>query len=425
MSPPRLLLLVKTSSYRASAFLDAAATLNLAVTVGSERPQALALHNPAGHLTLPFGDLEAATQATLAFAKEFSLAAVVAADDHGVLLEATANQALGLPGNDPDAVARALDKHASRLAFRGAGLPSPGFRRVSLLEDPENLAPKLKYPCVLKPLSLSASRGVIRADDPEAFVQAAGGLKAILEGSAEGFLVEDYLPGVEIAVEGLLQDGEFHVLALFDKPDTPEGPYFEETMLITPSRLPKEAQANILKTTQRGIEALGLGHGPIHAELRVNDGGAYLLEIAPRSIGGLCSKSLRFFSGQRSAISSQHQDSQAAFGSGDKGLSLEALILLNALGEAVSIYSRERQASGVMMMPIPKGGILEGVEGLERARAVPFVEEVRVTIPLGQEVVPLPEGSRYLGFIFARAEGPAEVEEVLRRAYGQLTFTIA
>jgi formate-dependent phosphoribosylglycinamide formyltransferase (GAR transformylase) len=407
----RLLLLMTTTTYRAHAFLEAARRLDVPVTVGSERPQALAGANPAGHLTLDFTAPEEATRTIVEFARRSPLAGVVAADDDGVILAAMTAAALGLPHNPIEAVAAARNKYRMRQILSAAGIPCPRFWRFPLDGDPVAMAHHVEYPCVLKPLSLSASRGVIRADDPAQFVAAFERLIAIVERpevassarrSAQDLLVEGFIPGPEVAVEGLLTDGKLRVLALFDKPDPLNGPFFEETIYVTPSRLASAVQRDIAACTAAVASALGLRHGPVHAELRINAQGPWLLEIAPRSIGGLCSRALRF----------------------SDGLTLEELLLRHAIGLDVTALERERLAAGVMMMPIPHAGLLEQVMGQEDAKQVAGIEDLRITIPIGQEVVPLPEGSRYLGFIFARAHTPASVELVLREAHRRLTFVI-
>jgi biotin carboxylase len=407
----RLLLLMTTTTYRAHAFLEAARRLDMPVTVGSERSQALAAANPAGHLTLDFEAPEAATRTIVECAKAYPIDGVVAADDDGVILGAMASAALGLPYNPVEAVAAARNKYRMRQILSEAGIPCPCFWRFPLDDDPVTMARRVEYPCVLKPLSLSASRGVIRADDPAQFATAYQRLVAILQRpdvaisrrrSAQELLVEGFIPGFEVALEGLLTDGQLRVLALFDKPDPLDGPFFEETIYVTPSRFPAAVQEQIASCTAAVASALGLRHGPVHAELRVNAQGPWLLEIAPRSIGGLCSRTLRF---------------------GD-GLSLEDLLLRHALGLDAEALERERLAAGVMMIPIPQAGILRHVMGQEEARRIIGIEDISITIPLGQEVVPLPEGSRYLGFIFARDQTPAGVELALREAHRRLTFVI-
>jgi biotin carboxylase len=260
---------------------------------------------------------------------------------------------------------------------------------------------------VLKPLRLSGSQGVMRADDAAELVFAIGRLTFLLQSLYDGseaipYLVEDYLPGVEVALEGMLDREQLHMLALFDKPDPLEGPFFEETIYVTPSRLPKETQAAIARETAEAARALGLQWGPVHAELRVNERGVWLLEIAGRSIGGLCARTLRF----------------------GVDTSLETLILRQALGMDLGTLQREQQARGVMMIPIPGEGLLRAVAGVAQAKAVAGVDEVEITAPLNNMLKPLPEGDSYLGFIFARAATPQEVEQVLRQAHGKLRFEV-
>ncbi len=408
----RLLLLMTTATYRASAFLEAARRLDVPVVVGSDREQALAAASPAGHLTLDFLVPEKATGAIVEFAKHYPIRAVVSADDDGAILAAMAAAALGLPHSGVDAVVAARNKHRMREVLAAAGVPSPRSELVSIDEEPHDVARRVVFPCVVKPLFLSASRGVIRADDPAQFAGAFRRLTAILrrpEVAAEGgplaqqVLVETFIPGIEVALEGLLSEGKLRMLALFDKPDPLEGPFFEETIYVTPSRLPAPLQQAIAACTEDAVTALGLQRGPVHAELRLNDQGPWILEIAPRSIGGLCSRALRF----------------------GEGISLEELILRDAMGLEVASLQREKQAAGVMMIPIPQAGILREVRGQDEARHVRGIDEIRITIPVGQEVVPLPEGTRYLGFIFARDETPDRVEAALREAHRQLTFHIA
>lgn len=407
----RVLLLMPTTSYRAHDFLTAGRRLGVRVVVGSDRRQALEEAVPGHTLTLDFTDVEGSTRTIVRFADEHPLLAVVGADEETTLLAAAASRALGLPHNPPEAVATTRSKYRLRRTLQEAGLPNPEFRLVPADGDPATTARKAPYPCVLKPTFLSASRGVIRADDPDSFIAAHRRIATILADpelrrrggeEAEAILVEGYVPGEEYAVEGILSEGKLHVLALFDKPDPLEGPTFEETIYVTPSRAPEPTRRRILDTVHRAVAAVGLREGPTHAEVRVNEEGVYLLDLAARAIGGLCPRVLRF----------------------GTGLSLEELILLHALGEDPSAYRRESTAAGVMMIPIPRGGILRQVRGLEEARAVPGIDEVTVSIPRGQPVVPLPEGNRYLGFIFARRETPEETEAALRQAHRRLHFEI-
>jgi len=401
----RVLLLMATRTYRARAFLEAARRLGVSVVVGSERRQALAGRVRNTTLALDFRRPDRAVRRIAAFAAEHPLAAVVGVDDDTTVLAAQAAAVLGLVHNSVESVRAARDKHRTRRLLAAAGLPSPRFERLSVADDPAAAAARAPYPCVLKPVALAASRGVIRADDPAEFVAAFRRIAAILEadgGVQRHLLVESFLPGPEVALEGLLTDGALRVLALFDKPDPLDGPFFEETLYVTPSRRPAAEQAAIADTTARAAAALGLRHGPLHAELRLGPGGPYVLEVAPRSIGGLCSNTLRF----------------------GTGVSLEELILQQALGTEPDSLERERRAAGVMMLPIPRAGILRAVHGREDAERVPGVEEITITIPLGTPLVPLPEGDRYLGFAFARGETPADVERSLRAAHQALRFVI-
>lgn len=376
------------------------------MVVASEHRQALA--GVMGHraLTVSCRNPDEAADRIARLAARKPLDAVVAVDDEGVLVAALAGQRLGLAHNPPDAAARSRDKSAMRRALEDAGVPQPEFRMAGPDAEVAGLAAEVGLPCVVKPVSLSGSRGVIRADDREAAVVAAKRVRAILADAGEDpdapLLVERYIPGDEVAVEGLLRGGTLEPLAVFDKPDPLEGPYFEETIYVTPSRLPPETLDAIVRMTADAAAALELVEGPIHAELRTDGGRAWVLELAARSIGGLCSRSLRF----------------------GVGVTLEEVILRHALGLPIDDLRRESAASGVMMIPIPRAGILEEVRGQDRARAVPGIAGLELTIGPGRQVIPLPEGDRYLGFLFARADGPEEVEDALRIAHGLLEIVI-
>ena len=302
------------------------------------------------------------------------------------------------------------NKFRFRTVLANSGLLTPPFSLLTVDTDPDGAAREATYPCVLKPLMLSASRGVIRADDPDQFVTAFHRIKRILEqpdvvtfgDTAKHILIEGYVAGREVALEGLLDGGRLKVLALFDKPDPLEGPFFEETIYVTPSRLSKSWQSRVMDATVQAVAALGLKDGPIHAELRLNDQGPWVIEVGARSIGGLCARALRF----------------------GAGISLEELILSHVLGLPIETMTREEKATGVMMIPIPQAGVLESVEELEAARRISGVDDVTITIPIGQEVVPIPEGNKYLGFIFARGDSSEVVEAALRKSHHCLRFRI-
>ena len=391
----RVLLLVPPVTYRATDFVSAANRLELDVVIGSDGALPLG-GNPVVHVDP--ADIEGSVRRLLATVG--AVDAVVAVDADMLPLAAELGMALNLDSNPPDAVAAAADKAIQRRLWSAAGIAQPHFQFAS------GDAPRsIDFPCVVKPVSLSASRGVVRADDEAGLSAAVREIRAILAeaGRAEDqpILVEEYVPGWELSIDGLLTNGALTVTAIFDKPDTPDGPTFEETLLVTPSRLPAPTLASATALAEQAARALGLTHGPIHAELRIDQrsGAArpVMLELAARSIGGLCSRSLRFLG----------------------GTSLEMLILLNALGSVVDL-GRPVGASGVLMLPVERGGVLQSVEGQAEARAVAGITGLSITIPLGQAVRPLPWGDRYLGFIFAEGGDAAEVELALHHARDRL-----
>ena len=405
---PRVLLLLPTTTYRTAAFLGAARNLGAEVVIATERPNVFQEAQPDRFLSLDFFNLDKAARQVIDFAATRPIDAVVGVDDATTVLAAALSAALSLPHNSVRSASASRDKHQMRDLLSRDGVPVPPYALRSLDDDPVTEARRTLFPCVVKPLILSASRGVIRADDEGQFVGAVRRLEAILRtpevaacgDAARHLLVERFVPGREVALEGLLVKGELHVLALFDKPDPLDGPFFEETIYVTPSRLPATIQDRIASCTTRALRALGLQDGPVHAELRVNRHGPWVVEVAARSIGGLCSRTLRF----------------------GTGLSLEDLILRQALGLEIPSLQRERQATGVMMIPVPRAGVLKEVQGQAEALAVPGIEEIAITAHSGEDLVPLPEGARYPGFIFASAETPERVEAALREAHRRLEF---
>jgi biotin carboxylase len=388
--PKRLLLFAATTGYQIRVFADAARRMGVDLTLATDRCHVL--DDPWGDRAIPVRFDHIAWSLDALRGRRFD--GVAAVGDRPALLAAEAARLLNLPFHSPAAARASHDKYLARTLFRAAGLRIPRFHRARSGSD------YARFPCVLKPLGLSASRGVIRADDPAAFAAAFDRIQRMGEHEIQ---VEDYLPGREFAVEGLVTAGRFQPLAIFDKPDPLVGPYFEETLYITPSREPAEVQHQLLETTAAAVRAIGLHHGPVHAELRHNSEGAWILEAHARPIGGLCAKSLRFVG----------------------PAPLEELILRHALGDDVSSVRLEPTASGVMMIPIPKAGLYQSVEGTERASAIPGIEEIIITATVGQRLLPLPEGATYLGFILARASSPAEVETALRLAHAELRFHIA
>ncbi len=355
-------------------------------------------------MVLDFEKLELAAKKVMRFAKKHPLAAVLGLDDSTTVTAAYISEKLSLPGNPVEAVEASRNKFEMRQRLKAAGIPVPDFQLFSTKEKPEKIAAKISYPRVLKPTMLAASQGVIRADNAKSFVAAWKRVKKIIRAqkTKPEILVESYVPGIEVALEGLLEDGSLHVLTIFDKPDPLEGPFFEETIFVRPSRLPAKVQEQIISCTQRAADALGLKLGPIHAELRVNERGPWIIEVNPRPIGGRCSRALRF----------------------GLGVSLEELILSRALGKDTSKLMPDPAPSGVMMIPIPRAGTLKKITGLEEARKVRGIVEIIMNVHPGQKLVPLPEGAAYLGFIFCRAKRPEQVEQFLHQAHQHLKFEI-
>jgi biotin carboxylase len=405
---PRVLLLVPARTYRAADFLLAAARMGLDLVVASDGALPL-----GGRPVIPVKPGDTEVSARRIAARCGPVAAVVAADTPMLVLAAAVARRMGLPHNPADAVLNAADKARQRQRWAGAGVAQPKFEIVpAAAEDSvRRAAEAVGFPCVVKAVSLSASQGILRADDTAAAVTAARRIRHVLADARrprlEPLLVEEYLPGPELSIDGLLAGGDLTVTAIFDKPATPDGPTFEETLLVTPSRLPGPVLAAAIGTAGQAARALGLTSGPVHAELRVGDRGSQarpaMLELAARSIGGLCSRALRLPGGK----------------------SLEELVLANALGQPVPALGHDPvRPSGVFMLPVPRPGVLRAVEGRASAAAVPGITGLTITIPVGQRVLPLPDGDRYLGFIFAEADTRHDVESALTAARDQLRVVI-
>jgi biotin carboxylase len=391
-----VVLLIPTSTYRAADFLAAARALGVEVVVAAPQLSPTLDRSGVRAVELPFDDPDAAAQRLTNLDDRGPVDGVVAVDDQGVVVAARAAEVLGLSHNPPAAAARTRDKRELRAALDSAEVPQPHWAPIHDLD----VLPDIGFPCVVKPAGLSGSQGVIRADDPPSARAAARRASEIACGGP--LLVEQYVPGVEVAVEGLMRGGTLEVLAVFDKPDPLEGPYFEETIYVTPSRLPPATLGQVAHVTANAAGALGLREGPIHAELRIDGDRVRVIDVAARSIGGLCARALRF----------------------GAGISLEEVILRHALGLPLDDLTRERAASGVMMLPIPRSGTLRGVHGQADARSVPGIVGLEISINPGRPVVALPEGDRYLGFLFARGETPDAVESALRVAHAHLDVVI-
>jgi predicted ATP-grasp superfamily ATP-dependent carboligase len=413
----RLLLFAAKLGYQTRSFGEAAERLDVELKFVTDRCHQL--EDPWGDHAIPvhFEEPQAAAVVVIEEMRGQDVDGIVALGDRPTLAAAYTARGLAISHNHPAAVEACRNKQRMREIFRAAGLRVPWFRTLPVDPTPEPELVGITFPCVLKPLSLSAGTGVMRVNTHEEFFQAAERIRRLLrspevratrEPNLDRVLVEGYIPGREVAVEGLLTDGAMRVLAIFDKPDPLEGPYFEETIYVTPSSLAESQQQAIEQCAREAARAVGLTHGPVHAEFRINEEGIWPLEIAPRPIGGLCARALRF---------QANETSEPIF--------LEELILRHAAGLPGADWPRERAASGVMMIPVPGSGVLEKVEGEEAARATPGITELQITARLHDYIAAWPEGSSYLGFLFARGNSASEVEMALREAHAKLRFTLA
>ncbi len=403
----RLLIVATTTGYQLNMFREAAVRLGADVNLATDRCHVL--DDPWGDHAIPVR-FDAPEESAAAVVETRSFDAVVAIGDRPAHLAALIAERLKAPFHPAQATAAAINKFATRECFRNAGLPVPKYFKIRADEDAMTAAKEVLYPCVLKPLGLSTSRGVIRANNRHEFADAFARIRELLkipgiarlkDPALDYIQVESFLPGCEFALEGLVTHGRLQVLALFDKPDPLDGPYFQETIYVSPSRKPIPVQEAIRDTTQAAVTALGLHQGPVHAEMRVQGERVWMLEVAPRPIGGLCSKALVF----------------------ENGEPLEEVIVRHAFGGDVSAVRRATGASGVMMIPVSRGGIYKSVRGVDEAGTI--ADEVMITAKEGQRVLPLPEGNTYLGFLFAHGETASGVEERLRGAYNALQFEIA
>jgi hypothetical protein len=414
-SSKRLLLFTAKLGYQTRSFEEAALKLGVHLVYVTDRCHQL--EDPWGDraIAVHFENPEVAAYTVMEALRGQNVDGILALGDRPAVAAAYAARGLGVRYNHPAAVEASRSKLRTREVFREAGLRVPWFRDLPISPAPEPALLGIQLPCVLKPLSLSASQGVMRVNNRDEFLAAAARIRRLLESpeirstrepNLDRMLVEGYIPGREVAAEGLITDGQLRVLAIFDKPDALEGPYFEETIYVTPSRFSDAEQHAIHQCTRDAARALGLSHGPIHAEFRINEHGVWPLEVAPRPIGGLCARALRFLSGEKEAIG------------------LEELLLRHALEFPGTNWPRESIASGVMMIPVPKSGVLEAVAGEDAARAVPGISDLLITARMHDYIAAWPEGSTYLGFLFAKGDRPEEVEQAIRRAHEKLAFSI-
>ena len=389
-------------------YVNAARKMGLEVLVASEGKHSV-VSVYANGLHVDFSDMDATLALVITEADKKPFSGVVATDDVSTELAVRISTALGLPCNSVDSVQLARRKDRAREKLRQEGSRVPAFCKLDIYAPLEQQVDNGLFPAVLKPLALSASRGVMRVDSMDELVQAAERLRQLLlkekqlDTDERRFaLLEKFIPGAEVAVEAMLLKGELQILTIFDKPEPLNGPFFEESYYITPSRLAPSQVQSVLLELQSACAAYGLSEGPIHAECRINDEGVWIIEVAARTIGGLCGRLLRFGTGS----------------------TLEELVLMHATGRK-PLLERERESAGVLMIPIPQAGVFKRVEGLMEAMKVPGIEDIDIQIREGHELVPLPEGASYLGFIFARGSGQGFVEAALRQAHARLRFIIA
>lgn len=402
---PRVLVIVPNDSYRAADFVAAAEGLGVDLAIASEeRPP---LRPDDRFVEIDCADPGGSAREIVRLATKTPIDAVVSADDAGVEIAALASEALGLPASPPQAASATVNKASARRLLADAEVPQPQFRLLGVADDASQVVATFDGPVVVKPTMLSAGRGVLRVDAPAQAAEAVERIREIVRAAgrdaASPLIVERYVDGPEISVEGIIWDGEVEILAILDKPMPMPGPAFQETIFVTPSRHPSDVLAEVERVTVAAARGLGLSQGPIHAEMRLEQGRPAVIEIAGRTIGGLCGRALRF---------------------GLLGTPLETLVLRHALGMRKESLRREQSASGVLMIPIPATGVLRGVRGVDTVKTMDKVTSVEITAPIGTRVAPPPDGDRYLGFVFARATDPVTVEDVLRTAMEMIEVDI-
>jgi len=402
----RVLIVSPPDSYRIVPYIRAAHSLGLIVHLASQGEWAMSSPDAAG-IEIPLDDSKRALTLLDVYAADKGFSAVIGTDDSTLVLAAALAENIGLLQNSPDSVNIARRKDMSRQALQSADVPSPDFQLADVKCADSQFEPECGFPCVVKPLALAGSRGVIRADNPIQLQDAIRRIAYIISEETDALesdhvLIEGFIPGNEYALEGMLQGGELEMLALFDKPDQLHGPFFEETYYILPSSLSADVQSQMADTVQKACQAFGLVSGPVHAECRANDDGIWLIELAARTIGGLCSRLLTF----------------------GTGYTLQQLVLANASGMTLP-RQKNNKAAGVLMLPIRESGVLRRVEGVLKAEKVEFIDEIQITIREGNRLAALPEGSSYLGFVFASGPDARRVESALREAHDHLNVVIA
>ena len=406
-SQAHILFIAPPQSYRIAPYLKAAKELDCDLTIASMGEYSLVSPIAEG-IHIDFADHEAALARLKEHHQQHPFNAVIGGDDLAVELASRLANELGLAHNSPQASLLTRRKDLARAHLQQAGVAVPAHSLIDLTRPLAIQLEQLHYPCVLKPLAMSMSRGVIRVDNTEQAQQACARIESIIqealvEEEQQKILAEQYIDGEEIAYEGLLTNGELKTLLFFDKPEPLTGPYFEESYYITPSRQDKDIQQRVYEVVKAACDSYGLVTGPVHAELRVDeDGKVWVLEVAARTIGGECARLVELATEQ----------------------SLEKLVLSNALSQLHSLPEL-KGAAGVLMIPTTQAGVLRRVEGVMAAQNVEGIKEVVLSVREGHQLVPLPEGSSYLGFMYGLAETPEQVEQALREAHAKLNVVIA
>ena len=411
MENSAVILIIPSASYRTSAFITAVKKLDLKVLVISDKSQVFSGKYPDNLIIMNFHHWKDRLDEISEWSERNGLKAVIGVDEESIVLAANISNYLNKEHNPVDSVLLTKNKYLMRIELKKAGICSPWFKRFPVHESPKKIINEIIFPCVIKPTFLSASRGVIRVNTIKELSDGFKTLNDLLSleeirkrggDQSDWILVEEYIPGKEVAIEGIVSEGKLKVLAVFDKPEPLVGPTFEETIFVTPSILPEKTLYSLFETAEIAVNTLGIVKGPVHIEIRINSSGNYILECASRSIGGICSNVLEFHG----------------------GMSLEELILRSYLGRNVEKTKLTDTARGVMMMPNEKSGILKEIRGVEDALNVKGVTDLQITLKPGENLEPLPKGDRYLGFIFAEDKDQELVIKALKNAWSKIAVVL-
>lgn len=399
----KLLVILPANTYRAQRFLEAARKLGVDVFIATDSD--FSPPDPSNSVIdgISFCDPKEAGRQIADIIRHQGPMSVLAVDEAAVEVAEWTRVALGLIDHPNSGILATRDKRELRQRLRENNISQPKTFDILELEQGRGEIP---FPVVVKPSKGSGSIGVTKAQNQQELTKSLITVQDVIAKmtiSNQCIVVEEYIPGVEFAVDILVTDGKLHVLVIFEKPDPLVGPFFAETIYVTPPHLTDSQLEALHSVIQKCIRALSINNGPLHLELRLTSANDWVpIDIASRSIGGNCSNALAFAS----------------------NTSLEELIIQNALGLEVINTQRERRASGVYMIPAETLGTLVAVHGVEAALKVRFVEDIQITVKPGTKTVPLPFDNQYLGFIFAKAPGAKTVEKALRTARALLEIEV-